>query len=503
MKSAESLLVIFIAAASAFALFVLGTLVIKGPTSRDGAVTLTQGAGVPAPGSAAPAGEIAPSEPVVIAPAAPTEVTNAGMPDPDRGGKVFAKCKACHLTDEGGANRVGPNLWGVFGRTVASTPGFAYSEALAALSGQAWDAAFLDAYLADPRKAVPGNKMAFAGLKDPGDRHDVIAYLARQGGTPVPPEDLQLPAAGAGQSASATPRTPAGGENPDATAGAEELPPAIDPAPRSAEEAAAIAARAETLRQEAAGLDYERARYHPIHNAPLIEKASNEECLVCHAEILEHRPRQTSPAGLDAVETLAWYQTLDTYEGEQQTFHWRHVESPLARTVMNLSCNFCHRGGDPREESPAMMPGKPAFTAVNAATSPFTARKMVNPSTTCLLCHGQMPDPVNIMGLGAPWHEARADLESDDAPNGCLTCHGELFRTVRHRVTYLNAASIEAMAAESSDVCFGCHGGRTWYRIAYPYPRHPWPGMDPAIPEWAAGRPAQSDPAYQLPQDTK
>lgn len=493
MKSAESLLVIFIGAASAFALFVLGTLVFKGPAARHETVAITRTADENA------------AEPVKTAPAlaASATVEPGGLPDPTRGQKAFAKCKACHLIEEGGANRVGPNLWGVFGRAVAGQPGFAYSGALLDLSGRIWDAAFLDAYLADPKKSVPGNKMAFVGLKDTGERHDVIAFLARQGAVPVLPEDLQLPAAGAGRSASAAPQSPEGGEDPGATAGAEDFQLAVDPAPRTDAEAAVIAERVEALRQEAALLDYERARHHPIHNAPMNEKASNEECLVCHAEILEHRPRQASPAGLDAVDTLAWYQTLDTYEGEQQTFHWRHVESPLAKTVMNLDCTFCHRGNDPREESPAMIPGVAPFTAINAATSPFTARKMVNPSTTCLLCHGQMPDPVNIMGLGAPWHEARIDLESEDSPNGCLTCHGELFRTVRHRVTYLKAASIEATAAESSDVCFGCHGGRAWYRIAYPYPRHPWPGMDPAIPEWATERPTASDPAYQLPQAPK
>jgi hypothetical protein len=73
-----------------------------------------------------------------------------------------------------------------------------------------------------------------------------------------------------------------------------------------------------------------------------------------------------------------------------------------------------------------------------------------------------------------------------------------MFRLNRHKVSYLKAKSIEDVAKLSSDVCYGCHGGRAWYRISYPYPRHAWPGMDPAVPEWAKNRPAESDARYSL-----
>lgn len=277
-----------------------------------------------------------------------------------------------------------------------------------------------------------------------------------------------------------------------------------DPPARSESEIARIAAALEALEQEIPTLDYQRAQFHPLHFQPLIETASNEECLACHAEILTNTPRETSPAGVKAADSLAWYQTLDTYSGDQQTFHYRHLQSEFANQVMNLQCNFCHKGNDPREESPEMMPLRPAFSTPEPKE--FANRKMVNPSTTCLMCHGAFPDAENIMGLAGPWHESREDFEYPEAPNGCLSCHAESFRTQRHAVSYLKAASIEKLAREgSSDTCYGCHGGRSWYRISYPYPRHAWPLMDEGdLPEWAAGRPTRSDPAYDmLPEETK
>ena len=233
--------------------------------------------------------------------------------------------------------------------------------------------------------------------------------------------------------------------------------------------------------------DYEAARWDPIHFKPAIDQAKDEDCLACHKEILERKPRQTSPAGVKATETLAWYQTLDTYSGGQETFHWRHIESPFAKKVMNLSCTFCHQGNDPREESPGPH-------VVGAKSGAFALRKMVDPTKTCLRCHGQYD--YELMGTG-PWHEYRPDIEDEETPNGCLTCHEELFRTVRHQVTYLKAEAIEEAAKSGSDVCYGCHGGRAWYRIPYPYPRHPWPDMDEETPDWAKDRPTQSDERFR------
>lgn len=92
------------------------------------------------------------------------------------GESKFALCSACHTLPEGGPNMTGPNLHGVFGRKAGAVAGFSYSDALKA-TGWTWDAARIDTWITDPKVALPGTKMTFAGLKDPKDRTDVIAYL--------------------------------------------------------------------------------------------------------------------------------------------------------------------------------------------------------------------------------------------------------------------------------------------------------------------------------------
>jgi len=95
--------------------------------------------------------------------------------DPDRGKKVFNKCKACHVVDQE-KNRVGPHLVGLFGRTSGSVEGFKYSTAMKEAE-IIWDDTTLDAYLENPKQYVKGTRMSFAGLKKEKDRQDVIAYL--------------------------------------------------------------------------------------------------------------------------------------------------------------------------------------------------------------------------------------------------------------------------------------------------------------------------------------
>ncbi len=109
--------------------------------------------------------------------------------DPELGRKVAKKCAGCHGFEKGGPDKVGPNLWGVVGRPVAAAEGFAYSEALRALGGT-WTFERLDAFLADPKGFAPGTKMAFAGLRKPEDRANLLAWMAQQADAPVP-----LPAA--------------------------------------------------------------------------------------------------------------------------------------------------------------------------------------------------------------------------------------------------------------------------------------------------------------------
>lgn len=136
-------------------------------------------------GSAAPA----PKEPEVSA------LDLLASADAEKGAKVFKKCAACHNVDAGGANGTGPALYGVVGRAIADAgTGFAYSAALTDLGGT-WGFAELDAFLANPKKFAKGTKMSFAGLKKPGDRAAVLAYLNNNSAAPLAlPEPAPAPA---------------------------------------------------------------------------------------------------------------------------------------------------------------------------------------------------------------------------------------------------------------------------------------------------------------------
>ncbi len=520
MKLLESILrwiaVLFFAMTGVLALVWVGVIAVSAikPNPEEPAAT-TAAATTEAPlETAATTSSGSPeeaSDSVASAPA-PAIVTVSA----DAGAKVFKKCKSCHDAAEDGKDKTGPNLWDVIDRPAAASEGFKYSDAMLARAGEPWTVDQLKVFLADPKGTVPGTAMSFGGLKKEADILNLIAFLGQQSANPRDVVALGLASAEAAAAAAAAEAAPAAEaaetEVAEAETGSDEIeyddvpwPEGVTyvnpPEPTEAEREA-IAARVAALKEEIKGIDYERARFHPLHFPPAIEKASNEECLVCHQEVLSYKPREMSPAGVPVDATLAWYQTLDTYEGPQSTFHYRHLESDFARTVMNLECTFCHKGNDPREESPDIIPDRMPFTA--AAIPEFTLRKMVNPSETCLRCHGAMPDPENIMGLAGPWHEIREDMEWPEAPNGCMSCHADSFRTARHNVSYLNALNIEEYArAGSSDVCYGCHGGRAWYRISYPYPRHVWPTMEDMVgtevPEWAADRPTESEPQYALP----
>ncbi|KTE22727.1 cytochrome c, class I [Sphingopyxis sp. H050] len=110
---------------------------------------------------------------------APAEPAPAIEPTAAMGEQVFKRCVACHTIDKGGANGIGPNLHGVVGRPVASHAGFSYSSAMKAKGG-VWDVAALDTYLEAPMKALPGTRMAFAGVYDPLDRKALLLYLEAQ-----------------------------------------------------------------------------------------------------------------------------------------------------------------------------------------------------------------------------------------------------------------------------------------------------------------------------------
>jgi len=101
------------------------------------------------------------------------------LTDAMEGARLFRQCAVCHGVSEKGANRVGPSLWNIVDRPVASLDNYRYSQALQRLGqdGSIWDEARLDAYLSAPAKAVVGTTMAFRGLAEPQARAAIIAYL--------------------------------------------------------------------------------------------------------------------------------------------------------------------------------------------------------------------------------------------------------------------------------------------------------------------------------------
>lgn len=149
--------------------------------------------------------------------------------DPAAGEKVFAKCAACHTATKGGANGIGPNLYGVVGEAIGQgAGGFPFSDALKSKGGT-WNFDLLSQWLTSPRKFAEGTKMTFAGLSKGEDRANVIAYLNSQSDHPQPlPTAAAAPAAAPAADAKAAAAT---GEAANAAAPAAN---AAAPAPAAA-----------------------------------------------------------------------------------------------------------------------------------------------------------------------------------------------------------------------------------------------------------------------------
>jgi len=103
----------------------------------------------------------------------------------ERGEAAIKVCTTCHTFDKGGANKVGPNLWGVVGRAKAAEGGFNYSAAMKAKGGN-WSYEELNSFLLNPRADIPGTSMSFAGITRGGQRADIINYLRTRADTPQP-----------------------------------------------------------------------------------------------------------------------------------------------------------------------------------------------------------------------------------------------------------------------------------------------------------------------------
>ena len=140
--------------------------------------------------------------------------------DVAKGEAVFKKCAACHTIAQGGPNGIGPNLWASMGKPHGHVAGFSYSDALKSVPGN-WDFEGMDKWLANPKKYAPGTKMTFAGLGNPEERANLIAYLNAQG------SNLPLPTPPAADAAAAAPAADAAtGEAAAAPAADSAAPPA-------------------------------------------------------------------------------------------------------------------------------------------------------------------------------------------------------------------------------------------------------------------------------------
>lgn len=237
---------VLFAALVAFGLGVLSDTIFEGREGEAPGYVIEVAESGAEHGGAAAGGEAAGEEPI----AALMASADAGA-----GASVAKKCAACHNFEKDGANKVGPALWNVVNRPVATAEGFKYSDGLKAFAdgGTVWDYEHLNGFLTAPKKYVGGTSMGFAGLKKPTERADLIAYLGSLADDPVP-----LPQAAAAEApAEMATETPAAETvmtvpAPAVEAPAAEVPSAEAPAEIATEAPATEAAPAETAEAPAA-----------------------------------------------------------------------------------------------------------------------------------------------------------------------------------------------------------------------------------------------------------
>jgi len=200
------------------------------------------------------------------------------------GEKINRQCAVCHSFDEGGAHRIGPNLWDIVGAKQAGRDGYDYSDALKNLRGD-WTFEQLDGFLAAPQDYAPGSRMTFPGLKRPADRAAVIAWLREQSHSPSPLPQVSAEDAAAIATATA-PTEDAGGAS-EATASTATVAAAGEEAVTA--NPAAAPTTAESSADAAA--DTRQAAVPPAENlAELLKTADGaagekiaKKCAACHS----------------------------------------------------------------------------------------------------------------------------------------------------------------------------------------------------------------------------
>jgi len=154
---------------------VIGRLVVHEPRLEQAAISIGATPQAIAPVAVAAAPTLEPIGPLLAAANVDTGRGIAGR-----------NCGACHSFTDGGRAGVGPNLWGIVGKNHAQAVGFNYSAANRALADKPWDFEALNAFIAAPNRAMPGTRMAYAGMANTPQRADLIAYLRSLSATPVP-----------------------------------------------------------------------------------------------------------------------------------------------------------------------------------------------------------------------------------------------------------------------------------------------------------------------------